>query len=80
MNESKFMTWVLGFCMGILFTIGADKMVKQETTLPDSETARASELINIYKRGVKDALKTNPVSFELEQTCLEIWANKQPTK
>lgn len=78
MNESKFMTWVLGFCVGILFTIGADRLMHEEPRLPDAETARANELINIYKRGVKDALKTNPVSFELEQTCLEVWANKQP--
>jgi hypothetical protein len=51
-----------------------------EKNLPiqDSETARAEELISIYKRGVRDALKTNPVSFELEQVCLEVWANKQP--
>jgi hypothetical protein len=38
----------------------------------------AEELISIYKRGAKDALSTNPVNFELEQTCLEVWANKQP--
>jgi hypothetical protein len=46
----------------------------------DTETTRAEELISIYKRGVKDALKTNPVSFELEQVCLEVWANKQPVE
>jgi hypothetical protein len=44
----------------------------------DSEMTRAEELISIYKRGAKDALSTNPVNFELEQTCLEVWANKQP--
>ena len=78
MNESKFMTWVLGFCVGILFTIGADKLMEKNLPIQDSETARAEELISIYKRGVRDALKTNPVSFELDQTCLEVWANKQP--
>jgi hypothetical protein len=41
---------------------------------------RAEELISIYKRGAKDALSTNPVNFELEQTCLEVWANKQPVE
>jgi hypothetical protein len=29
---------------------------------------------------MKDALRTNPVGFELEQTCLEVWANKQPVE
>jgi hypothetical protein len=78
MNESKFMTWVLGFCVGIMFTIGADKLMEKDLPIPDSEATRADELISIYKRGMKDALRTNPVSFELEQTCLEVWANKQP--
>jgi hypothetical protein len=50
----------------------SEPYISQET-----ETTRAEELISIYKRGVKDALKTNPVSFELDQTCLEVWANKQ---
>ena len=80
MNESKFMTWVLGFCVGILFTIGADKIIERDMLPPHSETVRADELISIYKRGVKDALKTNPVSFELDQTCLEVWSNKQPVE
>jgi hypothetical protein len=80
MNESKFMTWVLGFCVGIMFTIGADKLMEKDLPIPDSEATRADELISIYKRGMKDALRTNPVSFELEQTCLEVWANKQPVE
>jgi hypothetical protein len=45
-----------------------------------AKQTRADELISIYKRGVRDALKTNPVSFELEQVCLEVWANKQPVE
>ena len=80
MNESKFMTWVLGFCVGILFTIGADKLMEKDLSIADSEATLADELISVYKRGVKDALKTSPVSFELEQTCLEVWANKQPVE
>ena len=33
--------------------------------------------IQAYKVGVKDALKTNPPSWQLEETCLEVWANKK---
>jgi hypothetical protein len=54
--------------------------LEKNTPIPDGEVTRADELISIYKRGMKDALRTNPVSFELEQTCLEVWANKQPVE
>ena len=81
MNEDKVVTWIMGFCIGIMFTVGADHFIKdQPQEIIDAEMVRAEELINIYKRGMKDALRTNPVSFELEQTCLEVWANKQPVE
>jgi len=71
--------WFVGFTMGLLVVLAYQK-VYDEPMVIDVETARADELINIYKRGRTDALKTNPVSFELEQTCLEVWANKQPVE
>ena len=69
--------WAVGFTMGLL-TVLAYQKVMSEPMVIDAETTRAEELISIYKRGQRDALRTNPVSFELEQTCLEVWANKQP--
>ena len=68
----------LGFAVGVMGVIAADKLLEKNMPIPDSESTRADELISIYKRGVKDALRTNPVSMDLEQACLEIWANKQP--
>ena len=68
----------LGFAIGVMTVIAGDKLLEKNAPIPDSETTRADELISIYKRGQADALRTNPVSFELEQTCLEVWANKQP--
>ena len=79
MNEEKFMTWLLGACMGALTVIGANRFLS-DPQLVDIEAVRAEELINMYKRGKQDALKTNPVSMELDQACLTIWANKQPTE
>ena len=76
--EETVATLALGFAIGVMTVIAGDKLLEKNTPIPDSEMTRAEELISIYKRGVKDALKTNPVSFELEQTCLEVWANKQP--
>jgi hypothetical protein len=81
MTERQIVNWLLGFVIGIL-TVLAWQRVMSEPLLqfPIAEATRAEELISIYKRGVKDALKTNPVSFELEQVCLEVWANKQPVE
>ena len=80
MMEQKILMWALGFTIGVMTTIAVDKIVERDMLPPHSETVRADELISIYKRGMKDALKTNPVSFELEQTCLEVWASKQPVE
>jgi hypothetical protein len=78
MNEEKFSIWALGFAVGVMTVIGGDKLLETNTPLLDAEQIRAETLIEIYQRGRQDALITNPVSFELEQTCLSVWANKQP--
>ena len=80
MNEKQIVNWLLGFTMGMLTVLSYEKLMSEPLVISDSEATRADELISIYKRGVKDALKTNPVSFQLEQACLEIWANKQPVE
>lgn len=71
--------WAIGFTMGLLVVLAYQK-VYDEPMVVDFETIRANELIDMYKRGQSDALRTNPVSMELEQTCLEVWANKQPVQ
>ena len=78
--EETIATLALGFAIGVMAVIAADKLLEKNTPIPDGEVTRADELISIYKRGMKDALRTNPVSFELDQTCLEVWANKQPVE
>ncbi len=42
--------------------------------------ASAEALIAAYDQGKQDALRTNPVSMDLEMVCLNLWANKQPTQ
>jgi UDP-N-acetylmuramyl pentapeptide phosphotransferase/UDP-N-acetylglucosamine-1-phosphate transferase len=78
--EETVATLALGFAIGVMAVIAADKIIERDILPPHTEAVRADELISIYKRGMKDALRTNPVSFELEQTCLEVWANKQPVE
>ena len=77
MTERQIVNWVVGFVIGMLTVLSWQK-VMSEPVVADSDSIRAEELISIYKRGAKDALSTNPVNFELEQACLEVWANKQP--
>ena len=36
-------------------------------------------LIKAYDQGQRDALRTNPVSMDLEMVCLGLWADRQPT-
>jgi hypothetical protein len=38
------------------------------------------QIIQAYNRGIDDALRTNPASWALEQSCLELWANQQPAR
>ena len=78
--ERQVGNWLLGFTVGILTTLAAQRLMSEPLVVNDTEATRAEELISIYKRGARDALRTNPVSFELEQTCLEVWANKQPVE
>jgi hypothetical protein len=43
----------------------------------EEKVAQAAEIIAAYKQGKKDAFKTNPVNWELEQTCLGLWTERQ---
>ena len=70
--------WGLGVLVGVVMTsliaIGISKMRVNE---PPMEILPKS-VIEAYNMGLKDAIKTNPPSMELEQTCVNMWANKQP--
>ena len=71
--------WFVGFAMGLMLVLAWQRLFSEPMVI-DVEANRAEELINVYQRGAKDALSTNPVNFELEQACLEVWANKQPVE
>ena len=38
------------------------------------------DVVEAYRMGIKDAMKTNPPSLDLEQTCMNMWAERQPVK
>jgi hypothetical protein len=72
--------WMLGLLVGTLLTglvaLGFNKMRSAE---PPMEIMPKT-IIDAYNAGLKDALKTNPASWDLEQTCLNMWADKQPVR
>jgi len=78
MNESQ--QWGLGVVVGVVLTsliaIGISKM---RATEPPMEIM-PRDIIQAYNMGLKDALKTNPPSMDLEQTCVNMWADKQPVR
>lgn len=71
-------TYWSGFALGALtvtlVSLSASKVMDRYATTPEG---LPEGYIQAYKVGVKDALKTNPPSWQLEETCLEVWANKK---
>jgi hypothetical protein len=74
--------WVLGVVVGVILTsliaIGLNKLHRAQA--PQSYIDMSKDIIQAYNMGLKDALKTNPPSWELEQVCLNMWADKQSTR
>ena len=70
--------WFVGFTMGVLVVLAAQKVTDEPLMVVNE--IQAKDIINAYNRGRADALNTNPVSFELEETCMSVWANKQPVE
>jgi hypothetical protein len=74
--------WALGVVVGVVLTsliaIGLNKLHRVQS--PQSYVEMPRDIIQSYNMGLKDALKTNPASWELEQVCLNLWADKQPVR
>jgi hypothetical protein len=69
--------WFVGFAMGLLTLLAYEKL--QEDPPPDVDIPiTANDIVEAYKAGKRDALRTNVPSMELEQACLTLWSQKQP--
>ena len=70
--------WGLGVLVGVVLTsliaIGINKMTSNEPPMH----MMPKDIIEAYNMGLKDALRTNPPSMDLEQVCVNMWANTQP--
>ena len=69
--------WGLGLVVGITLTTLIAISINKMQPVP-SAVDMPRDVIQAYNMGLKDALKTNPPSMNLEQVCVNLWANKQP--
>jgi predicted GNAT family acetyltransferase len=71
--------WMLGVITGVTITtliaIGISQMNRQQN--PATYVDMPKDIIQAYNTGIKDALRTNPASSDLEDACLALWAKKQ---
>ena len=72
-------TYWLGAFFGAIVMLLCALIVDRLTEQP-YPVQMPHDVISAYNMGIKDALKTNPPSMELEQTCLNMWADKQPVR
>ena len=79
--EETVATLALGFTIGVMAVIAADKLLEKNTPPrpTDHETLHADKVLELYKRGRIDALTVSGMrpNYELEQACLTLWATKQ---
>ena len=75
-GESFWSGFALGILMTLLTVLAADKLLSTPQSLQTSLDL-PRDIVGAYRLGIADALKTNPASWQLEETCLEVWSNKQ---
>jgi hypothetical protein len=68
--------WGLGVITGVVLTsliaIAMNKIAAEPEPVPMPQT-----VIDAYNLGIKDALRTNPPSSDLEDACLALWTKRQ---
>ena len=76
-NGTYWSGFVLGMFSMLFLVLAIDRM--SDEPVP-SQLTMPKDVVEAYRMGIKDAMKTNPPSLELEQTCLNMWAERQPIK
>ena len=68
----------MGAALGVLTTLLVVLAFGRLFDTPQVSTVEMpTDIVRAYNMGIKDALKTNPPSADLEMACLELWSNKQ---
>ena len=64
--------------MGLLTILAYNKLYEEPPVIDVPITS--NDIVEAYKAGKRDALRTNMPSMELEQACLTLWGQKQETE
>ena len=77
MSTEKSAFWrgiMIGGVFALLTSLAAGRLFDTQVEIA---SIIPKDVIDAYNTGRADALRTNPVSAELEMTCLELWNRKQ---
>jgi len=79
-NKIQNGTYWSGFVLGALTTglivLAIDKLSTDQGAYPPGLIPQ--DIVKAYNMGLKDSLRTNPPSMELDAVCLELWTERQP--
>ena len=78
-NGSYWLGAALGAMVMLLVVLVVDRLNDKAEQMPTS-LMMPKDVVEAYRMGIKDAMKTNPPSLELEQVCMNMWAERQPVK
>jgi hypothetical protein len=74
-------TYWTGAALGAMVMLLVVLIIERLNTGPDpSSVNMPKDVVEAYRMGLKDAMKTNPPSLELEQACMSMWSERQPVK
>ena len=77
MSTEKSAFWrgvMIGGVFALLASLAAGRLFDTQVEIA---SIIPKDVIDAYTTGRADALRTNPVSADLEMTCLELWNRKQ---
>ena len=77
MSTEKSAFWrgiMIGGVFALLTSLAAGRLFDTQVEIA---SIIPKDVIDAYNTGRTDALRTNPVSADLEMTCLELWNRKQ---
>ena len=78
-NGTYWSGFFLGMMVMLLVVLIVDRLNDKPEQIPTS-LMMPKDVVEAYRMGLKDAMRTNPPSLELEQTCMNMWAERQPVK